>query len=119
MLFRSNRFSNIINQGLASIKNEIEIIKYKSKDLKETNYNLALTHIKKGNYGEAAFRFWLMTKFWPDFYEAYYKRAYCLYLNNKIKKAKIELQDFIKKDTPYRNSAILLLSKISNIRKNI
>lgn len=98
-----------------NFKSELNQIVYKCHDLKQTNYDLAMRHIEKGNISEASFRFWIMTKFWPKYYEAYYELAYCHYLDDKNDKAKKVLKDLIAKNTDINEKAVELLEIIEEL----
>ncbi len=106
----SDNISNLINK-------EISDIAQKTKDLKKTNHDLALKHLKKGNISEASFRFWIMTKFWPDYYDAYYERAYCLYIENKISKSRKVLEVLLKKNSHLQQKAQELMDKLDSLEE--
>ena len=113
---KAEKLKEFFKGRVDALKEEFETIKYKCQDLRKTNYDLAMMHREKGDVKEAAFRFWLMTKFWPEYYEAYYEMAYCLYLNNKKFKAKKVLENLLDKKTPYSKKAKALLKDLdSNI----
>ena len=57
-----------------------------------------MNHLEKGNLSDAHFRFFIMTKFWPQFYEAYYQLAYVLILKERPLRAKKVLEDLISKN---------------------
>jgi len=82
-------------------KNEFFSIREKCKNLRQTNYNLGLKHLEKGNLSDAIFRFRFIKKFWPDYYEAYYQLAYCFILNKKPRKAKFVLQELLIRQPNY------------------
>ena len=110
-------FSGFISQKTDLALKEYALIKEKSKNLVETNYKLGIDHLEKGNLSDAHFRFFLMTKFWPKFYEAYYQLAYVLILRNKPFKAKKVLEDLIAKNLEIDNKFHELLDQInSNIK---
>lgn len=109
---RAKKLKDFLEDRFEFIKDEFNIIREKCQDLRQTNYDLAMMHREKGDIKEAAFRFWLMTKFWPQYYEAYYEMAYCLYLDNRKFKAKKVLQDLLDKKTPYSKKAKALLKDI-------
>lgn len=72
----SSKISGFINNIIKNIINEIKTIRNKSKNLLETNYQLGLSHIQKGNLNDAKLRFAIIIRFWPNFHEAYYQKAY-------------------------------------------
>ena len=61
---KSSSFLFFISNHIEIVRKEIEIIKKKSKNLLETNYNLGLKHLEKGNLGDAIFRFKFIKKFY-------------------------------------------------------
>ena len=110
-------FSGFISERADLAVKEFASIKEKSKNLVETNYKLGISHLENGNLSDASFRFFLMTKFWPKFYEAHYQLAYVLILRNKPFKAKKLLEDLIAKNPEIDNKFQELLDQInSNIK---
>jgi hypothetical protein len=91
-------FSGFLSEKTDLALKEYASIKEKSKDLVETNYKLGISHLEKGNLNDASLRFFIMTKFWPQFHEAYYQLAYVLILKEKPLKAKKVLEDVISKN---------------------
>lgn len=77
---------------------EFYSIREKCKDLLNTNYKLGLQHLEKGNFSDAKIRFTIIIKFWPEFQEAYYQKAYILMLENKPHKAKEVIDKLILKN---------------------
>jgi len=98
--FRNNaqNFSNFLSEKTGLAIKEFDSIKEKSKNLVETNYKLGIYHLEKGNLNDASLRFFIMTKFWPQFYEAHYQLAYVLILKEKPLKAKKVLENIILKN---------------------
>ena len=88
-------FSGFLSEKTDLALKEFSSIKEKSKNLVETNYKLGISHLEKGNLNDAQLRFFIMTKFWPKFYEAYYQLAYVLILKQKPLKAKKVLENLI------------------------
>ena len=91
-------FSGFLSEKTDLALKEFALIKEKSKNLVETNYKLGMSHLEKGNLSDAHFRFFIMTKFWPQFYEAYYQLAYVLILKDRPLRAKKVLEDVILKN---------------------
>jgi tetratricopeptide (TPR) repeat protein len=91
-------FSGFLSEKTDLAIKEYALIKEKSKNLVETNYKLGMSHLEKGNLSDAHFRFFIMTKFWPQFYEAYYQLAYVLILKERPLRAKKVLEDLISKN---------------------
>lgn len=86
----SNFFQNLIEKA----KEEFEIIKTKSQNLLQTNFELGLKHLSEGNLSDARLRFAIMIRFWPKFVESYYQKAYIELLENKPLKALKTLEKF-------------------------
>jgi tetratricopeptide (TPR) repeat protein len=101
---RSSQFVQLLKNKLTDGEKEFFSIKHKLKDLRQTNYDLGLRHIEKGNISDAIFRFRFIKKFWPDHFEAYYQLAYCLLLKNKFYDAKHEIQELLLKNPDYDNN---------------
>ena len=108
----SGFISNKINDAIA----EYGLIREKLKDLRQTNYNLGVKHLENGNISEAVFRFKIVKKFWPHYYEAYYQLAYALILSDKIDQARIVIDQLVEKDPSYQAKASELLASIDQIR---
>lgn len=85
---------------------EITSIRQKCKNLRETNYKLGLSHIEKGNLSDANFRFSIIIKFWPDFKEAYYQKAYIYMLENEPQKAKLVVNRLHELFPDYQDQAL-------------
>lgn len=83
---------------LSQAKNEIKIIREKTKNLLETNYKLGLYHFEKGNLDDAILRFSIIMKFWPNFYEAYYQKAYIQMVKGKALEAKKTMNKLMSKN---------------------
>lgn len=86
----SNFFQNLIGKA----NDEFEIIKIKSQNLLQTNFELGLKHLSEGNLSDARLRFAIMICFWPKFYESYYQKAYIELLQDKPLKAIKTLEKF-------------------------
>lgn len=109
----AGKFSNFIDQKLELIQKEFFIIKEKCQDLRETNFNLGVKHLENGKLPEAIFRFRLIKKIWPDFYDAYYELAYCLVLHEKPHKAKKILEELLQRKPDYDPVAQNLLNHLN------
>jgi hypothetical protein len=79
----------------------------------ETNYKIGMFHLSRGNLWDAAFRFKIIKKFWPDKLEPQYQYAYCLVLQNMNGCAIQLLNEILEKDPNY-TEARELLNKINN-----
>jgi len=91
---KAGKVFNFLKEKSYSAKDEFYVILDKLKNLKETNYNLGLMHLEKGNINDAIFRFKFIVKFWPDDQRSYYYLAYCLTIKNEPIKAKAVLEKF-------------------------
>jgi hypothetical protein len=110
-------FSGFLSEKTDLALKEYASIKEKSKNLVETNYKLGISHLEKGNLSDASLRFFIMTKFWPQFYEAHYQLAYVLILKEKPLKAKKVLEDVLSKNAELDPKFRELLNEInSNIK---
>lgn len=107
-------FSEFLSEKKELAQKEFYLIKEKSKNLVETNYKLGISHLEKGNLSDASFRFFVMTKFWPKFYEAHYQLAYVLMLRNNPHKAKKVLDNLIAKNAKLDPKFYELLEKINS-----
>ncbi len=112
---KSEKFSNFLSEQMEVAKKEFFTIKEKCKDLRQTNYNLGIFHLEKGNLSEAIFRFRLTKKFWPDHFDTYYQLAYCLTLKKKNEEAKKVLQELLEKKPDYDKKARELLEHLKNL----
>lgn len=95
------------------IQNEFGNIRSKMSNLLETNYNLGLKHLEKGNISDAIFRFRFIKKFWPECYDAHYQLAYALVLNKRPYEAKKILLTLLAKKPNYDIKAQELLDQIA------
>ena len=71
---------------------QIHVAQDKLKNLSETNYNLGLFHMDKGNISDAKMRFMFVIKLKPDFALAHYHLARCYLFNLAFDKARSELE---------------------------
>ncbi len=95
---------------------EYSVIREKMKDLSKTNYDLGMKHLENGRVSEAIFRFKMLKKFYPEYYEAYYQLAYCLILVEKFDKAEEVIAELLQKNPDYENKVMTLISSIDNAR---
>jgi tetratricopeptide (TPR) repeat protein len=115
--FRENskKASELLDTKLQFAKKEFFVIKDKCKNLQQTNYQLGLHHLEKGNLSEAVFRFRIIKKIWPEFLDAYYQMAYALFLRKKFKLAKDVLNELLAKN-PSHLQAQELLSRLNQTK---
>lgn len=92
---------------ILELKNYYYDCKYKFKNLKDTNYELGVNHLYRGNLNDALFRFKLVDKFLTSQEpKIYYQLAWTYFLKNNYSKAleyitkstdenKIEFENFL------------------------
>jgi tetratricopeptide (TPR) repeat protein len=110
---KSGKFSDFLGEKFQAIQNEFYTIRAKCENLRETNYNLGLKHLEKGNLSDAIFRFRFIKKFWPDLLDARYQLAYCLVLKKKPFEAKKILEELFAQNPNYDSKAKELLDDIN------
>ena len=115
---KSQIFSEFLSKKFDNIIAESKLIKLKSKNLEETNFKLGRMHIEKGNIKEASFRFFLITKFYPNNYDAKYELSYCYALRKKYAKSQKILEIILKKYPNYSKKALGLLENVKKLQKN-
>lgn len=98
------------------VKKELELIKTKSQNLLESNYQLGLRHIEKGNLGDAIFRFRFIKKFWPNHYDTYIQLANCYIIKKRYNKALLVLDELTIINPTYENQAQELINKIEELQ---
>lgn len=84
---KPNKIENAVNflsDKAKVLVSESKVIVEKLHDLHQTNYDLGMVQLEKGNLNEAIFRFKIVRKFWPQNYDAQLKLIYCYYANNDI-----------------------------------
>ncbi len=109
------KFLDFINLSKTFIKQQKE----KLKNLYQTNYNTGMFHLEHGNLWDAAFRFKIIKKFWPDKLEAQYQYAICLVLEDMKNDAIALLKDILKKDENYSDAKQLLNDLENNIENPV
>lgn len=99
---------------------EIKAIRQKCNNLLETNHKLGMRHLEMGNLSDAKIRFTIIIKFWPDFYEAYYQKAYILMLENQPFKAKQVIDKLMLRNPDILEPKILsLIEQVENTIKSL
>lgn len=107
------KFYSFFGTIIERVQNEYYTIKEKCQNLRETNYDLGLAHLEKENFKDAIFRFKIIIRFWPDFYDAYYQLAYCYAIVKKYQKSKKILEELLQKQPNYPSRAQELLTYIN------
>lgn len=110
---KAQGFASFFKTKIQETKDEFGDVRAKLSNLLETNYNLGLKHLEKGNISDAIFRFRFIKKFWPECYDAYYQLAYSLTLNNRPFEAKKILTQLLAKKPDYDLKAQELIDKIN------
>ena len=106
--------------GKQNLKEYIEEIRIKAKDLKKTNFELALYHFYKGNLSDARFRFRFVKLFWKDMIECDYFIARTFFLDRAYKKARPYLEMYVNSgDQRYIEEATYCLDVIDAHTDNI
>ncbi len=106
--------SDFANDHVQSFCKEILTVREKSKNLRQSNYELGLKHIERGELSDAIFRFRFIKKFWPDLYDAQYQLAYCLMLKKRKFQAKAVLEELLIARPDYDKKAQELLDQINS-----
>lgn len=79
---------NFIKNKILEFRNYISECKYKFSHLAETNYQLGLDHLYRGNLNDALLRFKLVDKFFnPNDSKVYYQLGWVYFLKNNYKQA--------------------------------
>lgn len=110
---KAEGFADFIKSRIQETRDEFGDVRAKMSNLLETNYNLGLKHLEKGNISDAIFRFRFVKKFWPKCFDAYYQLAYALTINKRPFEARKILTELLKKKPDYNIKAQELLDKIN------
>jgi len=79
---------NTIKNKITQFKNYLKDCRYKMNHLSETNYELGLDHLYRGNLNDALLRFKLVDKFFnPHDSKTYYQLGWTYFLKNNYSKA--------------------------------
>jgi thioredoxin-like negative regulator of GroEL len=108
----ADKLQKFTEEKVGFIKKEYELIREKLDDLRETNYQQGLKFLEKGDLRDAIFRFRVVSRFWPDHFEARYQLAYCLLLHKKPHKAKTVLEHLLEDDRDCDPKVNELLEKV-------
>lgn len=96
-------------------KSDFEEIKSRAKDLKKSNYDLALYHYSKGNTFDTRFRFWIYNRFWKDAPESSYFIGRSYLEEKNFAKAKPHLEQYMQcADTKFKAEADFSLKLIND-----
>ena len=117
--YRNNDNSNLKSKGgniAKSISKSIDkfaidlrLMAKKSKNLSDSNFKLGKKYYRRKNYSEAAFRFYILIKFWPEHIEGHFMLAKCLLAQGKFKKAEIILNKLVRRKPALKDRAMDLL----------
>jgi tetratricopeptide (TPR) repeat protein len=111
---KSEEFTQFLGDKMESVREEYFSIREKTKNLRQTNYDLGIKHLENGHVDEAIIRFKIIRRFWPDVIDAQYQIAYCLVLKEKFKEAKKVLDELLNKNPDYDQKAHDLLDHINS-----
>ena len=114
---KSEELTQFLGDKIESVREEYFSIREKTKNLRQTNYDLGIKHLENGHIDEAIIRFKIIRKFWPDVVDAQYQLAYCLALKEKFKEAKKVLDQLLSKNPDYDQKAHDLLDHINSLEE--
>jgi predicted TPR repeat methyltransferase len=89
-----------VKEYIAQLQQEIQRQRQALKNLRQTNYNLGLTHYYKGNYYDARLRFNMLKWFKAETPELKYFIARCYYEEGKGAEAKPYLESYLATENP-------------------
>jgi tetratricopeptide (TPR) repeat protein len=115
---KSEELTQFLGDKMESVREEYFSIREKTKNLRQTNYNLGIKHLENGHVDEAIIRFKIIRRFWPDVIDAQYQIAYCLVLKEKFKEAKKVLDELLNKNPDYDQKAHDLLDHINSLEES-
>ncbi len=114
---KSEELTRFLGDKMELVQEEYFSIREKTKNLRQTNYDLGMKHLENGHIDEAIIRFKIICKFWPDVVDAQYQLAYCLVLKEKFKEAKKVLDQLLSKNPDYNQKAHDLLGQINSLEE--
>lgn len=114
----ATNIAKFITKSINKFIIDLKIMSKKSKNLADSNFKLGKKYYRQGHYSEAAFRFSILIKFWPEYFEGYFMLAKSLLAQNKFKKAEKTLNKLVRRKPAFKNRAIELLYE-SNYQENI
>jgi tetratricopeptide (TPR) repeat protein len=115
---KSEELTEFLGDKMELVREEYFSIREKTKNLRQTNYNLGIKHLENGHVDEAIIRFKIIRRFWPDVIDAQYQIAYCLVLKEKFKEAKKVLDELLNKNSDYDQKAHDLLDHINSLEES-
>jgi len=115
---KSEELTQFLGDKMESVLEEYFSIREKTKNLRQTTYDLGMKHLENGHVDEAIIRFKIIRKFWPDVVDAKYQLAYCLVLKEKFKEAKEVLDELLSKNPDYDQKAHDLLDHINSLQES-
>jgi tetratricopeptide (TPR) repeat protein len=107
-----------VSVSMKSTISDLSLMHQKSKNLLNTNFELGIFHLNKGNIKEAHFRFFLMSKIWPKFELGLYYYAYVLTLQKKYQKAQIVINKIFLLNHNPNSETLELNNKIAQYLEN-
>ncbi|AFB20664.1 methyltransferase domain-containing protein [Rickettsia canadensis] len=104
---------NFIKNKILEFKNYISDCKYKFSHIAETNYQLGLDHLYRGNLNDALLRFKLVDKFFnPNNSKVYYQLGLVYFLKNNYRQA---IEYLEKSNEKYKTVFINFLKNYNDI----
>lgn len=90
---------SLLRLSISEFKEYYNDFKYRLGHLKETNFQLGISHLYKGNLNDGIFRLWLIDKFFAkNDPQANYWLGWAYFLKNNYKKAEIHLKKSFEAD---------------------
>lgn len=96
--------SNNLKEFLANFSTNCKTAIVKLKNLTDTNYQLGLDHLQRGNIFDAKLRFNIVLKLRPDFCLAHYHLARTYIYNLEFDIAKKELEQVLAMQPDFTNA---------------
>ena len=93
---------NFVGDKVREAISESKVIVEKLYDLQQTNYQLGLTQLEKGNLKEAIFRFKIVRKFWPSNYDSHLKLIYCYVASGQEYRAQSAIEYLLELDDGFK-----------------
>jgi lipopolysaccharide biosynthesis regulator YciM len=113
------KLNNFFSHQFQEAIDELKLTKERFGDLTDSNYEIALNHMEKGNVNDAIFRFKFIIRFLENSDMARYGLAYCYVLKNKFDKAEKILHDLEKNSGEFQFKAKELLLEIYDYQEQV
>jgi tetratricopeptide (TPR) repeat protein len=106
---KAGNIAKSISKSIDKFAIDLRLMSKKSKNLSDSNFKLGKKYYRRKNYSEAAFRFSILIKFWPEHIEGYFMLAKCLLAQGKFRKAEMVLNKLVRRKPALKNRAMDLL----------